>query len=174
MPRPLAGLLLACAVAAMGWFARALELLGAVPRELGNEVTRSLEGLWWDSRHRLPDPALVQRRNFAIGDPIRPWLAPESALPGGVRRALAEACGGAPAPVVFANPARVPGVELADLSPSRSRSTTRSRSRSPSPPAAANSHSGTSRRSSRWSVRRPSSSSGRARIGRTETPPLRS
>jgi len=98
-----------------GWFARALELLGAVPRELGNEVTRSLDGLWWDSRHRLPDPALVQRRNFAIGDPIRPWLAPESALPGGVRRALAEACGGAPAPVVFANPARVPGVELGDL-----------------------------------------------------------
>jgi hypothetical protein len=97
-----------------GWFGRALELLGAVPRELGNEVTRGLDGLWWDSSRRLPDPGLVQRRHFGIGDPVRPWLAPESALPEAVRSALGEACSNDREPVVFANPSRVRGVELGD------------------------------------------------------------
>jgi len=97
-----------------GWFGRALELLGAVPRGLGNEVTRSLDGLWWDSSRRVPDPGLVQRRNFGIGDPVRPWLAPEAALPEGVRNALDEACGADRAPVVFANPSGVEGISFGD------------------------------------------------------------
>jgi hypothetical protein len=54
------------------WLGRALELLGAVPSDLGIEVTHALDGLWWDSQRRVPDPGLVQRRNFGIGDPIRP------------------------------------------------------------------------------------------------------
>jgi hypothetical protein len=97
-----------------GWFARALELLGAVPADLGNEVTRALDGLWWDATRRVPDPGLVQRRYFEIGHPVRPWLAPASALPDAVKRALYAACGGTPDPVVFANSPRVRGVDLAE------------------------------------------------------------
>jgi hypothetical protein len=97
-----------------GWFRRALELLGAVPRGLGNDVTGALDGLWWDASRRLPDPGLVQRRYFEIGDPVRPWLAPESALPPDVRSALETACRGYRTPVVFANPSRVRGVALGD------------------------------------------------------------
>jgi hypothetical protein len=97
-----------------GWFKRALELLGPVPRGLGNDVTRALDGLWWDATRRLPDPKLVQRRYFEIGDPIRPWLAPDSRLPESVRSALDAACGGDRAPVVFTNRSRPRGVTLSD------------------------------------------------------------
>jgi hypothetical protein len=97
-----------------GWFARALELLGAVPRDLGNDVTRALDGLWWDSSRRVPDPQLVRRRYFEIGDPIRPWLAPPPALPEGVRRALHAACAGDHAPVVLTNPSSARGITFED------------------------------------------------------------
>jgi hypothetical protein len=97
-----------------GWFARALEVLGAVPRDLGTDVTHALDGLWWDSSRRVPDPQLVRRRHFGIGDPIRPWLAPPSALPEGVRQALHEACAGDHDPVVFTNPSRAKGIALED------------------------------------------------------------
>jgi hypothetical protein len=97
-----------------GWFGRALELLGAVPADLGREVTRAVDGLWWDSHRRVPDPGLVRRRSFGIGDPIAPWLAPESALSTDLRRALDEACPVARGPVVFANPQTVRGVVLGD------------------------------------------------------------
>jgi hypothetical protein len=96
------------------WLSRALELLGAVPGDLGSEVTQSLGELWWDSKRRVPDPGLVQRRNFDIGDPIRPWLAPESALPADVRERLAEACKGDRTPVVFKNRSSAKGIDFAD------------------------------------------------------------
>jgi hypothetical protein len=96
------------------WLARSLELLGAVPSELGGEVAEAVDGLWWDSTKRVPDPGLVQRRNFAIGDPIRPWIAPESALAEPVRPRLAAACGEDRSPVVFPNPGTVRGIALGD------------------------------------------------------------
>ena len=97
------------------WLAAALELLGAVPRELGREVTAAVDGLWWDSTRRLPDFGLVLRRNLGIGSPIRPWLPPDRALTEELRRELHEACGGDLAPIDFANPPVRDGVALADL-----------------------------------------------------------
>lgn len=96
------------------WFSRALELLGAVPGDLGVEVTQQLDGLWWDSKRRVPDPGLVQRRNFDIGNPIRPWLAPESVLSADTRKRLAEACKGGRTPIVFKNRSGAKGIEFAD------------------------------------------------------------
>ena len=96
------------------WLSRALELLGAVPSDVGSEVTQALDGLWWDSKRRVPDPGLVQRRNFDIGNPIRPWIAPESALPAEVRESLRQACKGDRSPVVFKNVSRLKGIELGD------------------------------------------------------------
>jgi hypothetical protein len=96
------------------WFAAALELLGAVPRGLGREVSVAVDGLWWDSTRRLPDAHLVLRRNFGIGPPVRPWLAPESVLSPDLRRRLDEACGADLTPIDFANPAVRGAVALAD------------------------------------------------------------
>jgi hypothetical protein len=96
------------------WLASALDLLGAVPSSLGREVTAAVDGLWWDSSRRLPDPRLVPRRNFEIGSPVRPWLPPERVLPEKARRGIAEACGGDLAPIDFANPAVRRGVTLPD------------------------------------------------------------
>jgi hypothetical protein len=96
------------------WLASALDLLGAVPSSLGREVTAAVDGLWWDSARRLPDPRLVLRRNFEIGSPVRPWLPPERVLPEDARRRIAEACGGDLAPIDFANPPVRRGVAMAD------------------------------------------------------------
>jgi hypothetical protein len=96
------------------WFARTLEMLGAVPAELGNEVTVALDGLWWDSSRRLPDVNLVKRRNFDAGDPVAPWLAPLSVLPEKTRRALDEACGADRAPIIFPNRDVARGIAIAD------------------------------------------------------------
>jgi hypothetical protein len=74
----------------------------------------AVDGLWWDSRQRVPSPGLVQRRNFHIGDPIRPWLVPDSALSDSERRAIEEACPGDRNPIVFANSMQVRGIVLAD------------------------------------------------------------
>jgi hypothetical protein len=96
------------------WLAAALELLGAVPRDLGREVSEAVDGLWWDSTRRLPDAHLVLRRNFGIGLPVRPWLAPERVLSPDLRRRLDEACGGDLTPIDFANPPVRGAVALAD------------------------------------------------------------
>jgi hypothetical protein len=96
------------------WLAELLALLGAVPRELGREATAAVNGLWWDSSRRLPDPKLVLRRNFGIEAPIRPWQVPDSALSDGLRAQLDAACGGDRTPIDFANSRVRGGVVLPD------------------------------------------------------------
>jgi hypothetical protein len=96
------------------WLEAALELLGAVPRGLGREVSEAVDGLWWDSTRRLPDLQLVLRRNFGIGPPVRPWLAGDAVLSEPLRGRLDEACGGDRTPIDFANPAVRGAVALAD------------------------------------------------------------
>jgi hypothetical protein len=72
------------------WFRTVLEYLGAVDGELGREAFRALDGLWWDRHYRLPNPQLVQRRNFDTGPALAPWRVPDDRL----TPALREACGG--------------------------------------------------------------------------------
>jgi hypothetical protein len=96
------------------WFDQSLVLLGAVPRELGQEVARALDGLWWDSSRRLPDPMLVKRRNLEIASPIHPWQAPDSALPAELRARLAEACEGDQREIALENPGSGRGYRFGD------------------------------------------------------------
>jgi hypothetical protein len=96
------------------WFAQVLKLLGAQPSSLGQQVSVALDGLWWDSRKLVPDPRLLQRRNFAIGSPIQPWLPPDSALAPELRAELDEACGGERRAISLENPPVRAGLRLAD------------------------------------------------------------
>ncbi len=73
------------------WIDASLRMLGAVPREIGREAANAVDGLWWDSTRRVPDVALVKRRNFEIETPFAPWRVPAGRAPESLRRACGDA-----------------------------------------------------------------------------------
>ncbi len=92
------------------WLDRILSHLGAVPADVGSEAMRSVDGLWWDSTARLPDPRLVLRRNMGVGAVVTPWLVP----PDRMGPALVEQCGSQPKALPMANPERLAGPDFSD------------------------------------------------------------
>ena len=53
-----------------------LKTLGAMPPEATRGAFDAVDGVWWDSRERLPSKRLVLRRNISHGPKIRPWRVP--------------------------------------------------------------------------------------------------
>jgi hypothetical protein len=90
------------------WLKLSLEQLGAVNVPTAKEAMHSIDGLWWDSSKRLPDMALVLRRNFASGDTVTPWLVPPP-IAGPMLRG---ACGDHPEPAPIANPSAMSGIDF--------------------------------------------------------------
>ena len=82
----------------------------AVDQSLGREAFHALDGHWWDQRYRLPNPRLVQRRNFDIGPDIEPWRVPDPRL----TPALRAACGGS-GPSVLALPEGIDDLRFEDV-----------------------------------------------------------
>ncbi|MEM9174726.1 MAG: DUF4056 domain-containing protein [Myxococcota bacterium] len=75
------------------WLAQSMRFLGAVPAPLGESMMDAVDGLWWDSTARLPDPALVLRRNFDVGLRQAPWIVPPDRLSERQSDRLEAACG---------------------------------------------------------------------------------
>jgi hypothetical protein len=96
------------------FLALALERLEAQPVEVARAVMASLDGRWWDSERRLPDPRLVLRRSFATDDPVVPWRAEDAFAPGEVPEPLASACAGARTRPLHV-PSGIGHVEAADV-----------------------------------------------------------
>ena len=72
-----------------------LDLLGGQPAEIGNSAAQYADGVWWDSKTKLPAKAQVTRRYFDVaGSRISPWRI--SDIDGGAPPDVAEACGDAP------------------------------------------------------------------------------
>jgi hypothetical protein len=92
------------------WLELLLEHLGPVPKSVGVEAMRSVDGHWWDSSRRLPDKELTLRRHMDIDDSIAPWLVPAALAPA----SLLEVCGDDPKPLAIANRHSVLGVEFPD------------------------------------------------------------
>lgn len=92
------------------WLDRVLDHLGAVPADIGREAMTSVDGLWWDSARRLPDPALVLRRNVGAGAVVSPWLVPA----GRMGPELRQSCGSHPVALPIANPDSIEGESFAD------------------------------------------------------------
>ena len=89
--------------------------LGAQPADGGQLAARAVDGLWWDSRVALPAKGLVTRRNFAIDDPLVPWLVQSAPASSEAAAAVAAVCGAAAA-VPLTNPSHcVTGHAFADL-----------------------------------------------------------
>jgi len=92
------------------WLDRVLIYLGAVPANVGEEAMHSVDGVWWNSTARLPDPALVLRRNIAAGAAVIPWLVP----PGRMGPDLIKSCGSQPHALPIANPDSIGGQPFSD------------------------------------------------------------
>jgi len=60
------------------WTRAALKELGAVDAELGMAAADQVDGLWWDSRRRVPDERLVMRRAFDAASVVEPWTVGRS------------------------------------------------------------------------------------------------
>ena len=60
------------------WTREALEELGALDAGLGMAAADEVDGIWWDSGRRVPDPGLVLRRSFDVGTVVEPWTVGRS------------------------------------------------------------------------------------------------
>ena len=63
------------------WLVEVLTRLRPLDPSDAEQVLAGLDGYWWDSKRRLPDPLLVQKRNMETGPEIRPWLASDAGSP---------------------------------------------------------------------------------------------
>jgi len=84
------------------WIQRSLARLSAVPKTSGEAAMWSVDGVWWDSRARLPDWHFVRRRNMEIDTDIRPWLLEQAQHPSDSGAVLDE-CEDSPPPLVLQN-----------------------------------------------------------------------
>ncbi len=92
-----------------------LKRLGAMPAPGTRQAADAIDGLWWDSRARLPNKGLVLRRNFDIGPLIVPWRVPKHRMTRGLEEAMRSYCGrmSSAAPLVVRD--SVAGVPLSAL-----------------------------------------------------------
>jgi hypothetical protein len=93
------------------WMDQVIDFLDPVPEEVARDAMRAVDGVWWDSGTRLPDPRLVLRRSFEYRDPVIPWLVPDSLAP----QSLVERCGRSARPLPLPNKARVKGIRIDDF-----------------------------------------------------------
>src|SRR5262245_56541257 len=82
------------------WIQQVGQRLGAVPMAESRAALESVDGLWWDSRKRIPDWQLVLRRNFQIGPDVAPWLVAGATPPLPPDRRF-EGCPSPPDPLVL-------------------------------------------------------------------------
>ena len=97
------------------WMREVVRALGPTSKATALEAMDALDGVWWNSRTRLPDPAAILRRNFSTGPTITPWLVPESLQSDPLRADLAKECGGQPVPLPLPNVTSFSGVEIATI-----------------------------------------------------------
>ena len=89
------------------WLAQSMRFLGAVPAGLGEEMMGAVDGLWWDSSVRLPDPRLVRRRSFDVGLRQTPWTVPPERLDDALATRLDDTCGAEREAHALRNPTRL-------------------------------------------------------------------
>ena len=94
---------------------KSLAELNPVPAEVGEEVVRALDDVWWDSQASLPENALVRRRYLDTDTELEAWLLPDHLASPELRTKLAEHCGQSPQPAVIHIPDSLGGVPFSEL-----------------------------------------------------------
>ena len=97
------------------WLRRVLDRLGAQPATVGRPVMYAVDGVWWDSRRRLPDKRLTLRRYLDTGPTLAPWLVSEAGIDAKTTALLDERCGADVRPIVLRNPDTYRGIPLRDV-----------------------------------------------------------
>jgi hypothetical protein len=96
------------------WLPMSLAQLQPVSVKAGNEATHLVDGVWWNSKARLPDPHLVLRRNFDISDFIRPWLISDAYTSPQMQAWVDRECSDQP-PLVLQRPRPPHGFKFAEF-----------------------------------------------------------
>lgn len=96
------------------WIAEGLRRLGAVDKAQARAAMQAVDGLWWDSKQRVPDMKLVTRRNLEIEAPLAGWLVAD-ALGKDAPPEIAGMCRGQPPPLKMRVPSKIGETPLAEL-----------------------------------------------------------
>jgi hypothetical protein len=97
------------------WIRESLRRLGAVSRNDGRAAMAAVDGIWWDSRVRVPDNKLVTHRYLQIDPPLLGWTV-ESAVPKGpAQNALRQMCRDQPPRLPLSVPEQLGGRPITDF-----------------------------------------------------------
>lgn len=97
------------------WLPMTLSYLHPVSGDAGAAAAKLVDGVWWDSHARLPDPHLVLRRALNDGEEIVPWLVSQAYDSSEMRQWLQRACGGAEHPLILRRRHSLHGVNFSEL-----------------------------------------------------------
>jgi hypothetical protein len=97
------------------WLQATLRYLQPVSVEAGTAAMYLVEGVWWNSKARLPDPQLVLRRNLEAGTELTPWLISRAYSSPAMAHWVDQECGGSERPVILQQSDAIHGVRFADL-----------------------------------------------------------
>jgi hypothetical protein len=97
------------------WLRAAVDYLGPASKKTATEAMQDLDGVWWQSGRRLPDPRVLLRRDISIGETFTPWLVPESRASEALGALVLRECGGWPSPVSLSIPSSFDGTPLRTL-----------------------------------------------------------
>jgi hypothetical protein len=95
------------------WLQAALDELGAIGAAGAKEAADQVDGVWWDSKRRVPDERLVQRRTLDISMPVEPWTVGRRGPEARAWEAANCPTGAAPLPIEIAD--RLGDIRFADL-----------------------------------------------------------
>ena len=97
------------------WLRTTLQFLEPVSAKEGSAATYLVDGVWWDSKSRLPNPRLVLRRNLDAGNDIAPWQVSRAYSSPQMTAWVNEQCDGAERAVILRRRSSLRGVQFADL-----------------------------------------------------------
>lgn len=97
------------------WLREALAYLHPVSAEAGEEAMRLVDGVWWSSHARLPDPRLVLRRNTDAGLELAPWVVSRAYASPAMQAWVDRHCGGAERPLPLRRGSAMDGHAFEDV-----------------------------------------------------------
>lgn len=91
------------------WLRATLAYLQPVSADAGAAAMRLVDGVWWDSRARLPYPRLVLRRNTGAGAELSPWVVSRAYASPAMQAWVDRHCGGAEHPLTLRRGSAIDG-----------------------------------------------------------------
>jgi hypothetical protein len=97
------------------WLQTTLAYLQPVSADAGAEAMALVDGVWWDSRARLPDPLLVLRRYTEAGAELTPWTVSRAYASPAMQAWVDRHCGGSERPLALRRGYAMSGHEFKDM-----------------------------------------------------------